>query len=136
MTTMPSGKVRPPIDPPILYEEDASGTPTTVRRVMLTDYRFCDESRYTHEEFDYRLRWTLEVKHMSMDSSRGRNGTRGSGHVTVEVWSRRDAEWHHVWEVSREVISPYSTVAFDVDKANDWNGLLAEVAEYVTKVLL
>jgi hypothetical protein len=130
----PEGKIRPPIDAPHLVAEQV-GEPTSVDKklILLTVYRFCDTSEYTHRVFDYRLRWTFEARHSSMDAD-GR-GTRGWARAHVEVWSIRDAEWHFVWELSRTATSPYDRCRWEV-KARDWNSLLDELAEYATDTLL
>lgn len=127
MTAMPQGKVRPPIDPPKIGAHEACNPAASVRIVKLSSYRFRDDSEWTMREFDYRLRWTLYVDYDQIRDA-------AHAHVTVEVWSRRAAEWHQVWELSRKAESP-GGVKWE-PKVRDWNGLLAELAQYASEVLL
>jgi hypothetical protein len=127
---MPQGKVRPPIEPPRLGAHEVCNPATSVRIVKLTSYRFLDDSEWTMREFDYRLRWTLYADHRH----EGSGHSNGHAHATVEVWSRRDAEWHEVWELSRAAESPFG--AKWEPKARSWNALLDELAQYATEALL
>lgn len=49
---------------------------------FLTTYFHRDDREWTIREYDYRLRWSH----------------RGAFWV-VEVWGKRDSEWHEVWAV-------------------------------------
>jgi len=70
---------------------------------------------------------------MSM-TNEGQHGTRGHLRVTVDVWSRRDQEWHELWEEGRAGISPFSLETRK--KVSDWNRMLSTLAQYATEVLL
>jgi hypothetical protein len=141
MSALPEGVVRPPIDPPKLDNHDACNPASSVRLVKLTSYRFRDTSEWTMVDLDYRLRWTLYADHRSMtEGARGAASVEnaiGHLHVTCEVWSRRDAEWHPVWELSRQGASPYAIGDKHWRaKVSDWNAMLNTLAQYVTEVLL
>ena len=133
MTALPQGNMRPPIEAPDVGADVAVAPTMSVRTVTLTSYQFRDISEWTMREFDYRLRWTLHVTHRSMAGDG--MGTVGHAHATVDVWGHRDADWHPVWELSREAVSPYAPSACE-HKVRDWNALLAELAEVATQVLL
>jgi hypothetical protein len=116
-----------PIQAPRLGAHEVCNPAMSVRIVKLTSYQFRDDSEYTVREFDYRLRWTLYANHDQIRDT-------AHAHATVEVWSRRDDDWHQVWELSRKVESPYG-IKWE-PKVKDWNKLLAELAAYATEVLL
>ena len=132
MTAMPKGKVRPPIGAPHIGAAESCNPATSVTIRKLSSYQFLDDSEWTMREFDYRLRWTVYADHRSM--TRDATGTIGHAHATVEVWSRQAAEWHPVWELSRQAASPYGTDT--KTKAASWNKMLDDLARYATEVLL
>jgi hypothetical protein len=132
MSALPEGTVRPPIDAPRLRAHDVCNpTADQFTKRWLTSYRFRDTSQWTMRDFDHRLRWTLYATHLSMTGDG--DGTRGHVRVTVDVWSRSDAEWHEVWDVGRAAASPYGTDT--KTKMSEWNAILSELAQYVTEVL-
>jgi hypothetical protein len=119
MRAMPEGKDRPPIPAPALHPS-MRDPQSAMQIVELTRYQFRDTSEYTHEVFDYRLRWTVYSDHRSDE-------TEGHATVSVDVWSRRDCVWNPVWTLSRRYVG---------GRFGSWNDLLTKLAEYATCVLL